>query len=560
MKKAMLALMLLLGALAFAQDSDDFFSDSNDSALDAARQKNEQRQDANAATSADKQCAKDLVQGTDAAADDQAAVTDEEGTTDDDQATASADDQDAVAQADADSTDNADSDIPDRYKVKREMIINLFGIELTLTFTKDKQGRQAVHGSARADRADDRKARKNALAEDRKARKNALAAEAAQADEAAQTDEAANADDDQAAATEKKEAPFSPFVFSVLPGISVPFGTYRTNLSLAAIGGITAGVEGIAASGVFDIDSGDLLGVQTAGIFSVVDGDALAVQGSGIFSIVSGDMKGLQLAGIFNVTGKDLMGVQGAGIFNMARDVTGVQAAGIFNTARQVKGVQAAGIFNVANDVTGVQAAGIVNVAATVKGTQIGLINISKDMYGIPIGLFSFTLNGIRDVGAWQDSSDTIYSYWANGTNNFYTIMYAGESRKDWFVGTDSMAVGVGLGARLIEKSLQLDIDLSAKSYYGPRFAQQLTALRTALSTGVPPVGCVPSPVFPSLRLSLGLPIYKRFAIFAGASADIGIAGVCEVPEEIRSAHSVSFPAFGTRIDLSPQLYWGLHF
>jgi len=219
--------------------------------------------------------------------------------------------------------------------------------------------------------------------------------------------------------------------------------------------------------------------------------------------------------------------------------------------------------------------AGIINIASEVRGTQIGLINISKEMYGLPIGLLNFTLNGIRDIGFWQDSSNSVYAFWANGTNNFYTILYAGESLDDWFRDTDTIAAGGGAGVRLIEKPLRLDLDLSAKHYFGPRFAQNLALVKDAAAyeeashsvkgktpsseTSMPQ--WTPSPVYPSLRLSLGLPLFSsKLEAFCGASADIGIEGLCAIPAETMSNRSFNFQAFGSRIDVSPQLYWGLRF
>jgi hypothetical protein len=524
MKKALIALMLLLGALAFAQDSeDDFFSNSDDSVLDKARQKYEQRQ-SDDEVSADKQRAEELVKGEDTS-DDQAVIEDDSVSESEEGSPAdyiAADDDETVAE----SAESAEADPPDRYRVKREMIVDLFGMQLILTIEKDPNGKKTASGTVKSGKSE--------------------------------RDEET---------VEKTEAPYSPFVISLLPGISIPFGTYKTNMAIAAIGGITAEVKGIAASGIFDIISGDLLGLQTAGIFTVVGGDAMAIQSSGIFGIVSGTMTGIQAAGICNVAGGDVKGLQTAGIFNMGRDLTGVQAAGIFNTARQVKGVQVAGIGNIANDVTGAQVAGIINIASEVKGTQIGLINISKEMYGLPIGLFNFTLNGIRDIGFWQDSSNSVYAFWSNGTNNFYTILYAGESLDDWFRNTDTIAAGGGAGVRLIEKPLRLDLDLSAKHYYGPRFAQNLALAKEPVATTKGAVAeasseraWTPSPVFPSLRLSLGLPLFSKFEVFCGASADMGIEGLCAIPEEIASDRSFHFQAFGSRIDVSPQLYWGLRF
>jgi hypothetical protein len=353
---------------------------------------------------------------------------------------------------------------------------------------------------------------------------------------------------------------FFPVAVSFVPGIGFPPGVRDTNFSFGMIGSAMRNVNGIAASGVFDIVEETLSGIQTAGVFS----------------ITGGTVRGGQFSGVFNIGGVEMHGVQAAGVFNIAEDVFGLQGAGVFNIAKDVRGAQYAGVFNSAHDVTGAQISGFINVAKDVRGTQIGVVNVSENCYGIPIGLLNITKNGIRDVGFWMDGSGDFYGYWANGTNNFYTLLFAGESMDGIGVNWDTFSAGAGLGYRVKLGPLHLDMDLSTKAFFGNSWRNMLVDIqdggiaaqdyysdileRSETENVVIdswPYG--PVSFFPMARVSLGVPIFKLFEVFGGVSIDIGVDGTYPIPEILRTVPSYGADVFGVPVEVYPRFFWGIN-
>ncbi len=526
MKKFLCLLFVVCAALSFAQE-DDFFSDSIDSVLQRAREKNRGRTEGQ---SEDKERAIDLVQdySTEDEAKDDAVAKDASDVEDDGSALSDTDGKTDVTTSDAHIT------LRDKFRSKRLFIVHFFDAgDLGWLFSKPSKA-SASERPAKPVRP-------------LKPSRPAAQDEKDVAPKAAEFEQP------------KAEAPYSPFVLSLLPGISMPMGINRTSLGLGIIGGMTEDTRGIAVSSVFDIVLGELTGIQSAGVFSTVGGKGLGIQSSGVFNVAGSDFYGLQNAGVFNVTRDDFLGLQSAGVFNMGRDVVGVQTAGVFNTSRNLKGLQVAGVFNSATDVKGIQVAGVVNAAKDVRGLQVGLVNISENCYGLPIGLVNYVKNGVRDIGFWHDSADNLYAYWANGTNNLYTIVYGGEAPADWFVNSNTLSFGFGLGYRVSRKPFSLDLDLSVKNFYGPNWDDALRAADVVDSYGNHVFSVSPISSFPSLRASLGMPIFKGLEVFGGVSADIGISGVCAVPDALKRDSSFLIRGQeGHSLEINPQLFWGL--
>ncbi len=384
--------------------------------------------------------------------------------------------------------------------------------------------------------------------------------DAAEDEEAYEDDEIAEADDiEDEQPADEEDAPepprYFPIVLSVVPGVCYPANVQDTNISIGMIGSATRKVDGISCSGVFDIIEESLLGVQTAGVFSIAGGKVL----------------GAQVSGVFNIGGMEMQGVQAAGVFNIAEDVKGVQAAGVFNVAEDVKGVQTAGVANFAHDVTGLQVAGVINVANDVRGTQVGLVNVSENCYGIPIGLINITKNGIRDVGFWMDEGNNLFGFWANGTNNFYTLLFAGESLVDYGEDWNTFAAGFGLGARANLGPLHLDTDVSAKAFYGDTWGYMLDDLMdgsprardyyAACADGADPADpwpYGPVQIFPMVRMTLGIPVFKFFEVFGGVSCDIGVNGTYPVPGILQDVKGYGFEILDTPIEVYPHFFWGI--
>lgn len=251
------------------------------------------------------------------------------------------------------------------------------------------------------------------------------------------------------------------------PGLSTDgshVGTVNHFLAAHLLVGVSGGSSGISASGIVDVQNGNVGGFQLAGIAAVakrvlgvqvggiaararnLDGaqvggiaavadvadalqiggiaavaDRASVQLAGIAAFSSGsaaaqvggiatsaESSELQLAGLAAHTAEDA-GFQFAGI-SAAAGSARVQVAGIASASGGDVGIQAAGIASVAGTAH-VQVAGLVSVADRVEGIQIAPINVAAKVSGVQIGLlnvggsadgFSFGLINIVPGGRYD--------------------------------------------------------------------------------------------------------------------------------------------------------------
>ena len=217
------------------------------------------------------------------------------------------------------------------------------------------------------------------------------------------------------------------------------FSVYNEDVKGAQASGIFNEVkntfQGVQAAGIFNHTGGTFKGVQVAGIFNSVEGDFNGLQGAYIFNAAM-EFKGVQGAGIFNRVEKDFSGLQGSGIFNaIDGKFNGLQGAGIFNKANgEFHGLQAAGIINVAeSDFRGVQAAGIINTAKNFNsGLQLGMINVSEENNGVPIGLISYVKNIPFNYDIWIDETLLLNMGIRSGNSNWYNLfLFGAQMHKD---------------------------------------------------------------------------------------------------------------------------------
>ena len=229
-----------------------------------------------------------------------------------------------------------------------------------------------------------------------------------------------------------------------------------TNLSLNGIG-LNAGVDGLEAGLVLNVDILRLRGLQAAGGANFVGGNAMGIQVSGVFNAVTGGFEGIQAAGIANITNGSLTGLQFS-IYggNLALDgLTGLQATFIgLNYARgRVRGLQGtlgmnvatgttsggqASLINVAGDVTGAQV-GLINVARNVTGAQVGLVNISRTVKGVPFGPLCVVTHGLYRGSLWIDDFGALNVSLRTGPLPMYYLLTYGravsDNRRPWNMG-----------------------------------------------------------------------------------------------------------------------------
>ncbi|OJJ18560.1 hypothetical protein BKI52_23400 [marine bacterium AO1-C] len=276
---------------------------------------------------------------------------------------------------------------------------------------------------------------------------------------------------------------------------------FSNRLSIHALLGGAAALDGTEFSGFGNIERDYVKGAQFAGFFNTVGNSVNGFQAAGFFNN-AGSVKGVQLAGFLNMSGvvkskeyrfnpkneavqaagfgnlnftdnlrfqaagffnigSQIDGFQGAGFFNVTRKVTGFQGSGFMGIAQQVKGAQISGFMNLAEKAEGLQMAGFLNVANEVKGYQIGFINIADSISnGIPIGFLSIVRNGYRRWEAW--TSESLYANvgYKIGVKEFYNIFAVGGQ---FLPQNTRWGLGYGIGTiRDLNANRQLSIEAMA--------------------------------------------------------------------------------------------------
>lgn len=371
----------------------------------------------------------------------------------------------------------------------------------------------------------------------------------------------------QKAPSDDTARPYTPFVLSFVPGVSLPWGTFDSSFAFGYIGSLVGDIDGAQVSGVFNIAAGEINGLQGAGVFNLAEGDINGLQGAGVFNISGGDVSGAQGAGVFNIAEGDVSFLQGAGVFNIAGSVNGIQSAGVFNIASSVHGVQSAGLFNIADSVNGVQAAGLFNIAGQARGAMIGLVNVADELDGLAIGLVNIIGNGINDLSIdYQYNTDTVYATYRSGTPFLYASFYAGQDVDQLFSSSETLTVGTGLGHRFRVLFLTADLELCAEM---PVDAGSLAAMKELSSTEALPASweeftdALP-PVFGSVRASFGFGKRKGFGGYFGVKTYFEVANSNTVPERLRNSFgerdSYRWRVFGTEFEFWPKVFIGLKF
>lgn len=264
------------------------------------------------------------------------------------------------------------------------------------------------------------------------------------------------------------------FSFNVLVGSSKGISGFELgglvnfdygNVKYVQIGGLANLVSGtssgVQVAGLVNTVAKDVEGVQVAGLVNLDRGKVNYVQVAGIANLVKDTVTGIQIGGITNLNNSYTQGVQIGGIYNHSKNVFGGQLAGIANYGDTVSGGQLAGLVNTANVINGFQISGLVNVAKKVNGVQLGFLNISDTVAGIPVGFLSFVRKGYHKVELACDENLLGTLSFRTGVDVFHNILIGGiqfsGGRSVWTFG-----YGVGSALRL-GKKLYLNLDLTAQ-------------------------------------------------------------------------------------------------
>jgi hypothetical protein len=291
------------------------------------------------------------------------------------------------------------------------------------------------------------------------------------------------------------------FQFSVFPFVGTNHklsGNVINDYSVNLLGGYSLGVKKLEFGAIFNIVRSDVTGAQFAGIFNAVGGKMKFIQMAGIFNMNRDSVSGYQFAGMVNLNGNSSSKLSGAGLLNLTlRDSRGTHlaglgnatigkqegahVAGLFNFSTQdSRGAQVAGLTNVTvgnfnggqvsgllnftlKEVKGAQVSGFLNYATKIKGAQIGLINATDSIDGVPIGVISFVLKGYHKIEVSADEIFYTNVAFRTGIRQFYNILTAG-AKPDTFEDEETywtFGYGIGTAPRLSPR-LSLNVDLTA--------------------------------------------------------------------------------------------------
>lgn len=296
-----------------------------------------------------------------------------------------------------------------------------------------------------------------------------------------------------------KESPIHIGVIYPISSNGVQAGQYVNQLSFHLLVGYAAGLDGLEASALGNIENDFVDGAQFAGFFNVVKNRVEGVQAAGFMNLSGGTLEGGQFAGFLNTHAGEVEGIQAAGFLNLATghtqgaqfsgfgsiitdhakavqgsgftniatgNLTGAQFAGFGNYAYQVKGAQFAGFANITTGhVQGFQGSGFINVARTVKGVQLGVFNVADSVDGVPIGFLSIVRkNGYRALEVWGGETLHANIAYKIGVRKFYNIFSFGSQFGD----TDfRYGLGYGIGTvAALAPTIDFSVDLLAQHIY----------------------------------------------------------------------------------------------
>jgi hypothetical protein len=307
------------------------------------------------------------------------------------------------------------------------------------------------------------------------------------------------------------------FQFSIVPFIGTNHklsGNVINDYSFNLYGGYSLGVKKLEIGGIFNIVRGDMNGAQFGGIFNAVGGKMKGLQFAGLVNMARDTVDGYQFAGLINLNATSSQKFSMAGLFNFTyRDSRGIHLAGLGNgtigkqegphvaglfnfatgdaypaqvssllnfTAGKMKGAQVSGLLNfAAKEVSGAQVAGLINVAprrikgaqvsgflnyaTKVHGTQVGVINVTDSIRGVPVGVMSFVLKGYHKIEISADEIFYTNLAFRTGVRQFYNIFTVG-AKPDTFEDDETFwSFGYGIGtAPKLSRTLSLNVDVTA--------------------------------------------------------------------------------------------------
>ncbi|MDL2231767.1 hypothetical protein LJB85_03410 [Porphyromonadaceae bacterium OttesenSCG-928-L07] len=257
---------------------------------------------------------------------------------------------------------------------------------------------------------------------------------------------------------------------------------YSYSLSLNMLMGRVGALNGIGFGGLYNRVDQHVRGVLFGGLYNQIGKSMTGVQAAGLLNMTGENVRGAQLSGLANMSSY-VNGIQFAGITNIAKEVNGLQVGGVINLSEHSRGFRFAGITNVSDSTTGFQLAGVANITHTTSGTGAALINRTKVLKGVNLGLIniidtiesgaSLALINVVRKGAYKewefsfsDYSNVSVSYKV-GVKKLYTIYTLGGN----FLDDRTWNAGVGIGNRTsISKRFDIQPELITYVYFPEDF------------------------------------------------------------------------------------------
>jgi len=204
----------------------------------------------------------------------------------------------------------------------------------------------------------------------------------------------------------------------------------------------------------------------------------------------------------------------------------------------------------------------VFNAADRVSGTMIGLVNIADHLDGVALGLINIIGNGVNEIGLqYVPSEDMTYLSYRTGTASLYAVYYGGVGSEDWFVDSDSLVAGFGLGHRIRIGDGGLDFEICAEQELYP---DRRAALKAAADAEDEDAFFALIRPYPSVRAALNIPVLGFKAVM-GIEADFDVpAWGSYVPERLRKSSfrtgGWSGDVWGLGFTAWPKVYIGLSF
>jgi hypothetical protein len=245
-------------------------------------------------------------------------------------------------------------------------------------------------------------------------------------------------------------------------------------------------------------------------------------------------VRGVAISGAVDVR-REVSGVQLSGAVNVADRTDGLQLTGAVNVAHRLRGVQIAGGVNVAGETRGFQLAPI-NVARRGGGFQLGVVNYAESKDGVSLGVISIVRGGITEVDAYVDSTASVAAVLRHGRPHFYQL-YGGATT---FTPSESVQLaGLGFGSR-VARIDRFEVDLALMSW-----AVEGSDIDAGLS------------LLSQVRVTVAMG-FGRFAVFAGATANVYVADSGETGEALHPALDKTWTSDDVTTRLWPSFSVGL--